>query len=207
MDSAKIHLSEEELQLVQNASVLLTKNRIIRKVYEIFGAFADDWQLLLKSKNSIDPAIFSVSPKISRGENYQSLPYVMLDYPRVFDKTNVCAVRTFFWWGNYFSITLQLKGKWQLMAIEQILQDFDKLAAAGFYIGVSTDEWRYDIQSQDYRLLEETTKKGLELLLQKHPFCKLSNIVPLNQWYTVDKKLNSLYEMLVNLLDFQLPKR
>ena len=52
------------------------------------------------------------SPKISRGENYNGLPYVMLDYPRCFGKEDVFAMRTMFWWGNFFSITWHLKGKY-----------------------------------------------------------------------------------------------
>ena len=201
MDSAKIHLSEEELQLVQNASVLLTKNRIIGKVYEIFGALAENWQLLLESKSSIPSTVLSVPAKISRGENYQSLPYVMLDYPRLFDRSDVCAVRTFFWWGNYFSITLQLKGAWQRKCVKTILRDFDKLESAGFYIGVSRNEWRHDIQPDAYSSLKQTTEKGLELLLHEHPFCKLSATVPLHQWDSIDEKLRSHYVKLIDLLD------
>ena len=37
MSPAKIQLSVEELQLVQNAQWLLTKNIIIEKVYTLFG--------------------------------------------------------------------------------------------------------------------------------------------------------------------------
>ena len=33
------------------------------------------------------------SPKISKGENYKGLPYVMLDYPRCFGKTDIFAIR------------------------------------------------------------------------------------------------------------------
>jgi len=51
-----------------------------------------------------------VSPKISRGENYLGLPYLVLDYPRLFRPDAVLAIRTFFWWGHFFSSTLQLSG-------------------------------------------------------------------------------------------------
>src|SRR5688500_20050079 len=113
MDLAKIQLSQEELVLVQNADWLLTKNRIIGKVYEMFGMLVADVQMMPEKNSVLLPEIFAASPKISKGENYMGLPYVMLDYPRCFGKSDTFAIRTMFWWGNFFSVTLHLKGRYK----------------------------------------------------------------------------------------------
>jgi len=42
MNESKIQLSAEEWQLVQNSGWILTKHRIIGKVYQLFGHLADD---------------------------------------------------------------------------------------------------------------------------------------------------------------------
>ena len=42
MNPAKIRLSEHELQLIQNADLLLTKNKIIGKVYDLFGELSEE---------------------------------------------------------------------------------------------------------------------------------------------------------------------
>ena len=34
----------------------------------------------------------------------------MLDYPALFKKDEIFALRTMFWWGNFMSITLLLSG-------------------------------------------------------------------------------------------------
>jgi len=204
MDAVKIQLSEEELQLVQNASVLLTKNSIIGKVYTIFGGLSDNWQQLLQDRNSLPLSVLSVAPKISKGENYKSLPYVMLDYPRLFGRSDVCAIRTFFWWGHFFSMTLQLKGDWHEHAINAILRDYDKLAAAEFYITVSLEEWQHDFEIHNKIPLKQLTKKACELILHEHPFCKLSTKIPLQQWSTVTKQLHTFFCLLIELLDDQL---
>ena len=68
--------------------------------------------------------VAEISPKISKGENYNGLPYVMFDYPRFFTKENVFAVRTFFWWANYFSVTLHLKGEYKEMFAETIFKKY-----------------------------------------------------------------------------------
>jgi len=119
--SANVSLSAFEKQLVTDAGWILTKNKIIQKVLVLFGELNKAWL-----NNSIlwqlPAALTEIPAKISRGENYEGLPYVMLDYPRCFGKEDVCAVRTFFWWGNFFSITLHLKGKYKLQ-IEQSIAD------------------------------------------------------------------------------------
>jgi len=107
---ANVKLSKDELELVTNAELILTKNRIIQKVYDLFGELSEDYQQMSKG---LDQGLLSISPKISKGENYLGLPWVMMDYPRIFSRTDVFAIRSFFWWGKFFSITLQLQGKYQ----------------------------------------------------------------------------------------------
>jgi hypothetical protein len=84
MSVAKIHLSEEELALVQNGAILLTKNNIIQKVYTLFGDLSATLRNRYESNNFGFPEIINTYPKIAKGENFQGLPYVMLDFPRLF---------------------------------------------------------------------------------------------------------------------------
>ena len=71
------------------------------------------------------PEVIKTStPKISKGENYKDLPYVMLDYPRCFQKEKTIAIRTFFWWGNFFSINLQLSGEYKEQALPSLQSNF-----------------------------------------------------------------------------------
>src|SRR5438309_4807722 len=102
-------LTAYEMQLVTDAQILITKNTIIRKVYELFGKLSEEYREEVNCKIAGQNLI---SPKISRGENYLGLPYVILDYPRQFAKDDVFAIRSFFWWGNFFSITLHLSGSY-----------------------------------------------------------------------------------------------
>jgi len=107
-----VKLSKEELALVSEAGFILTKNRIINKVDDLFRQLSEDFQQ--RSKH-LPESIISIPPKISKGENYNGLPWVMLDYPRAFSNSDVFAIRCFFWWGNFFSITLQLQGSYKDM--------------------------------------------------------------------------------------------
>jgi len=142
MKDANLQLSPEEMRLVMQPDWILTKNSIIRKVVGLFAVLSEEYRGLLESP---------VSPKISKGENYQGLPYVMLDYPRLFGREDVLAIRTFFWWGHAFSVTLHLKGEWMRRYLPVLRDRWQQLAAAGFCIGVSDDEWRHEHVEENYR--------------------------------------------------------
>ena len=86
---------------------------------EEFGRWRRWWRCLAELSGEYagvgaGPAADSLEPasaKISKGEN-MGLPWVMLDYPRLFGQEDVLAIRTMFWWGHCFSVTLHLKGRY-----------------------------------------------------------------------------------------------
>src|SRR5271169_1886033 len=104
---ANLRLSAEEMRLVSDPAWILTKNSIIRKVVELFAELSGQWRGMLSGIGWTEVSRGGMAgswgdPKISRGEQYKGMPWVMLDYPRVFGKEDVCAIRTMFWWGHYF---------------------------------------------------------------------------------------------------------
>ena len=113
MDIAKIRLSPEEEALVATTDWILTKNNVLQKIKQLLLALQSRQQDLLLPFNSLPEEVLKSSPKISRGENYKGLPWLVLDYPRYFNKADVFAIRTLFWWGNFFSITLHLSGSYK----------------------------------------------------------------------------------------------
>ncbi len=178
MDVAKLALSEEELRLVMDPGFILTKNAIIGKVYHLFGSLSEKM-----SRDLILPAeVILVSPKISKGEFYQGLPYVMLDHPRYFTTDHVLAIRTFFWWGNFFSVTLHLKGKYQGLYNRTLLKHFDMLAEKRYSIAICESEWQHHVGSDDFKALQCMSYAEFEILLRDHPFIKLSTSFSINQW-------------------------
>src|SRR5687767_11488510 len=109
MNETKIQFSNSEAEMMYNAEIILTKNRILEKVRLLFESLQEEF-VGFSSRQPNQQALFDIPPKISKGENYEGLPYLILDYPRFFKPDNIFAVRTMFWWGNFFSTTLHLSG-------------------------------------------------------------------------------------------------
>lgn len=193
--NAKIQLSEEELALVQNSAWLLTKNRVIEKVYGLFGEIAHD----IRHRVTAEPRFLAeetltLSPKISKGENYKGLPYVMLDYPRLFSREHIFAIRTMFWWGHFLSVTLHLKGQYKKQYQHSLLRHLPLLAEHGFYVSIGEDEWRHEFEEDNYTPLSRLNFYTVEKSLPANHFCKLSAKISLPQWNQSKELLIDLYE-------------
>ena len=181
MDVAKLALSEEELRLVMDPGIILTKNAIISKVYHLFG----DLQEQMRKDLSLPAEVAVIAPKISKGESYQSLPYVMLDYPRYFTAEHVLAVRTFFWWGNFFSVNLHLKGKYRDLYQGALIGHFEFLASRNYAIAVGEDEWQHHTGSGDYKPINSMGADEFAGIIGLHPFVKISRSFGLDQWHNM----------------------
>ena len=136
-------------------------------------------------------------PKISKGENYKGLPYVMLDYPRIFGREDVLAIRTMFWWGHAFSVTLHLKGKYKDLFLPVIRERAAELSAAGFEVGISDDEWEHAHTPETYRPLSDAYAAEENIASS---FLKLSARCGLEHWEKAPEWLSGQYRTLLRVL-------
>lgn len=201
MNPTKIQLSEDELALVQNGQLLLTKNAIMDKAVEVMGVLHGQVKELLEQQEpGLPDEVLAGSGKISKGEKYEGLPWVMLDYPRLFGKEDVFAVRTMFWWGNFFSITLHLSGRYKKMYQPVLLKNRMLLQECNFYLCVSEDEWRHDFASTNYVSLDQLDDQAVTDILSVTHFCKLSVRIPLQMWNLSMTMTDTLYRAIFDSL-------
>lgn len=199
MNQAKIQFSQEELSLAENAELILTKNKIVGKICDLFSSLAVEMQQDVSSAD-LPREVAATSPKISRGENYKGLPWVVLDYPRLFTKENVFAVRTLFWWANYFSMTLHLKGIYKKMFLEKIKENISFFSDANFYVNINTNEWQHSLHENDYILLKHADAIKLENDFAQTDLLKLSVKVDLDQWNQAQQVLVELFGKIMRVL-------
>ncbi len=197
----KLTLSDEELQLVSNAGWILTKHTITRKVYELFGHLAEQYKPVVAGGN-LPLTVVQSSPKISKGENYLLLPYVMLDYPRCFGGENIFAVRTMFWWGNFFSLTLQLSGEYKNVFEKNLIAGYDQLKQQEFYVCINEDAWQHHFEKENYSFIGQLTKEEFQQVILEKEFVKLAVKFPLNYWSKIPEIFPGKFSLLMQLLEY-----
>lgn len=199
---AKIQFSELEQSLMQNAEWILTKNAVLEKMKWLLQQCQDEQSALFTRIDSSLPAeIFITPPKISKGENYGGLPWLMLDHPRHFEKQNAFAIRTLFWWGNFFSVTLHLSGKYKEQYAGKIISKHDTLSKNNFYLCISDNEWEHHFEKTNFCAVNELSNDAFEKRINKERFIKLSVRIDLYQWEKLPDLVASTTKTIMKMLN------
>jgi len=198
MDKAKIRLSSKEMELVTNADWILTKNTIIEKAKNLFGELQE---MMTEDLGRVLTHNYTkVPPKISKGENYRGLPYLILDYPRLFEKENIFAVRTMFWWGNFFSITLHMAGSYKKQDEEKCILAYPVFRDNDFFICINKEQWEHHFDPSNYALVKNLSQMEWKKIISENSFIKIANKHPLHHWNDAVNKLAVDFKVLTDVI-------
>ncbi len=174
MQNNAIKFTLYEKQILQDTSFLIAKRHAIDKVDALFAQLQQNLMLenayIQALENALDADLRGA--KISKGENYKGLPYVVLDYPKLIIGTDIFLYRSMLWWGNFYSYSLFLQGEpWQ--KLKHFLQLGDMEHDDDLYISTGERLWEYDYEPGNYKLFKDLTIEEKEEIQQKD-FLKLS---------------------------------
>jgi hypothetical protein len=203
MNQAKIRLSEKEMELLMNAEWILTKNGILQKIWQLLELVQSDQQKILADYPGLfTEAVLAHPAKISKGENYKGLPWLVLDFPRCFTKEDKLAIRTMFWWGNFFSITLHLSGSYKREFERAVLGAFSYLQDRDYSLCIHQSEWEHHFETDNYIPLKEISPAKWQDDLKELPFIKIAKKFPLFAWDDLQDMLSGNFRELLELLAF-----
>jgi hypothetical protein len=178
MQRSKLTFSDAELQMACNQEIILTKNRIIDKVYDQFGEIGRNLFDILEPLQKAFPEETGMMPKISKGERYRELPWVMLDYPRWYNhKRGHFALRVMFWWGNYYLVQIQISGIY-LPAVLKKTEEWVKrgeISGSEWWMGFPVDPWDFSVpqagimDANDFMKQNPFSKSGIFKILMIEP--------------------------------------
>jgi hypothetical protein len=180
-----------------NSEFILTKNRIISRIYDLFGALSTSLETCLNVAGPVWVAQISGSPKISRGEQHIGLPWVMLDYPRVFSReTGFLALRTFFWWGHYFTVQWVISGSHlkKINFFEKLREAPKEINGYQLYAGFARNPWDNDIPQEGLLLMGDLLDG--ENNYSGNVF-KIGLKIPFEQWQQLPEITLELFKMIV----------
>jgi len=190
-------LSDKELSMIEDKDFLITKINIISEIenllYNTKARLTDVTER--KNYSFLSKPEFKKG-RVFKGEYYRELPFVTLDFPSIFEKQNVFAYRTMFWWGNFFSATLHLQGKYLEQHRTKLLSNFDMLLHQDIYICVGETPWEYHYGKDNYVKSSEKHKE----IIENSPFIKLSKRIPLEQIESIPQISSSFFLYLATLL-------
>ena len=192
-----MQLNKKEIQILENTDFLLTKATVLTKIYKLLELTRKELnEVITKTNFSFPEGTDLVTGKISRGENYRNLPYMVLDHPTLFNVKSIFAYRTMFWWGNFFSFTLHLEGEALSVCRKILSNNIDKLLNQDIYIGIGETPWQYHYEKSNYLLLDKNHKGSI----MNSNFIKLSKKIEIKDWKKVPGFSKLFFEFLLSIL-------
>ena len=182
---------------MQNAGIILTKNNVLQKIKTLLEEVQQMQSEFVQQQglHTIDP--FFISPKISRGENYQGLPYIILDYPRMSAGKDLFFIRTMFWWGHYFSSTLHLSGSYKMRFREKIRASYPILQ--NHFVGVNDDQWAHHFEETNYVKIGSLNASAFEKRCGEFEHIKIAAKWPLDKWQEASSELFANWRFLLSI--------
>ena len=202
MEKAKIHLSANEWKMIRETDWIFVKKQINLKVFELLGSLAAENRIVIPSKTGLPEEVRLSEPKITKGEQYKDLPYILLDYPKVFGREGVFAVRTIFLWGKQFSVTLHLSGKYKQQYESAFIKNY--LPKQNHYCcfeSFCSSEWEHEVVAPYYLPTIEINSDQLAAYVRSSTFMKLGIPFSLDEWDLLPEKLLKAHQTLLEWMD------
>ena len=176
-------LSPEELRVLCDNTFMPLKKRVSDHVVSQL----EQLRKVLKQEILLSGQFSSIelknpAGKISRGENYNTYAFRVLDFPGIFDGDEMFLFRTMMLWGHHFASYLILSGKWQTHYRSSLLEKFDQLATQGFLIFDHATPWEWEIEPPGAIPLTSLTPTAFHSLLEQKPFIKLGRKLALEKY-------------------------
>jgi len=173
----------------------------MEKIVLFFSSIQQEQESVVQLyKNKLPSTFFISSPKISKGENYSGLPYIVLDYPRFFDESGFGAIRTMFWWGNFFSITLHISGGNKKAFEKKLIYAYPLIQQDQFYCCISENEWIHHFFPENYISVSEMTEEAYKKRIEEASFVKIATKISLDRWETAEDFLLNRFKTFLEIL-------
>jgi hypothetical protein len=193
--------SAEEIDLMGDGELLLAKRKIISKMADRFSVVEGKFRqiMLRESGLHLPPDTLVKAGKVSRGENYKGLPYLVLDYPRLMTRHDVLNIRLLFWWGHYFTLSLHVAGGFWQEKKPNILKNIGALTFEKIRFQVDGSPWENDIFSGHFQDLNPSDSVQT-LSIEKSTFLRLSYHLPLNETPNLDEFATKGFKKFMSIL-------
>ena len=177
-----ISFSKKEIQVLKEESFFRAKKIITEKIFHQLSETVKAIQSTSSFKKISFPKRTDITTgKITKGENYLGLPFIILDFPRWFSSEKIFAFRTMVWWGNFASCTLLISGEQVSSAKENLLNHLPVLKKQDVFVCVNASPWLHHFEDENFLSLKLLSKKEVWSSLVKQEFLKVARKIPVSK--------------------------
>jgi hypothetical protein len=193
--------SKKEILVLKEESFFRTRKVITEKIFHQLSKTVSAIQATPSFKKIHFPKGTDITTgKISKGENYLGLPFIILDFPRLFSSEKIFAFRTMMWWGNFLSCTFLISGEQVSFLKKNLLSHLTALKRDDVFLCVNASSWLHHFESDNYLPLKLLSKKQVATILSNQEFVKVARKVPVSEINVLQKFSVESFEIFSTLL-------
>jgi hypothetical protein len=179
-------LTKHELDFASETEYPLTKQKIMHKI----GLIMETAGLQIAGELTGNPLFEGAHHKITRGERYKDMPYMVLDFPQIKGPAFPIVLRTMFWWGHYFSCSLILRTALvdpgiAAKAIPAMSKTKMMMSDQGL--------WEQELGTELYRSTADLDEREIRETLTTLTYLKLSRRISLEKHEVLNEKATRIY--------------
>ena len=176
------HWSQHEWGLINVTELFKHKPAILKKaesyLEELRATLADE---LKAHPKPYPPDTDLVKGQIARGENHKGFPFLSLDIPQKFSKTEFFTYRTLFWWGHYLGFSLILKGP-DLNTYSNRLKKYRQdTASTDVYLSQHASPWEWEFGDNQFLKISELSENEIQEIADRLQYLKLMKFYPVSK--------------------------
>ncbi len=192
---------DNETQLLFNTEVFPLKRKVNAKLFALFEHLKQQLKDTSEHKQfNFPPGTDAQAGKISRGENYDDFPWVLLDFPKRFHNNDIFALRTLFWYGHYFSCSFVVAGTCLETYRDALITNKNALEKQEIFLSVGGDPWDHAIEAPHFIALEKVSAEEMHRQSAEKGFIKLSLKIKSSEPEIVVGAVTEFYRRLLNIL-------
>lgn len=199
MRKSTIKLTNKEFDYISSKEYPIAKRIIIQKICQQF----DQMGIVLQQ------SIHSESPKLAfefqdanfkttKGENYESLPYVVLDYPQIKGSDFVILCRTMFWWGKYISFNVIFKT--DEFDLKNCVHEIKNIKYPKLKVYLGKNIWQQNLSDKHFIKVADIPENDLYSLLKKQLYVKLSMKLNFKKSCLIEEFSKTFYQTVLDTL-------
>lgn len=190
-------LSPKEFSIFLDDQFMPLKQKVWGKLEGILSLLADkELPLIQELGGNLNIDLSVPGPKISKGENYNSYSYRVLDFPRVLEKKDMFLYRAMVLWGHPIGFHLILSGKYQEAFAEKLVLGLHTLPFEVKYAQHDTP-WIWEAGADGW--LDMTDDQWINPT--ERQFFKLSSFIPLGAYPRIPERGEQILKAYLEILN------
>lgn len=200
INKESMNLDPVELAVLKDRDFLPIKQLVCTKIETWLMDLSKELGPMVKAGAAYLPKeVCDSSPKISRGENYHSYAYRVLDYPRFFSGQDMFTFRTVVLWGHPIGFHLMLAGRPRVDYLPKLLEGLLSLPK-GYYLSAQDQPWIWESTEEGLMPIHQATGASIAKALQERTFAKVSYFLPLDEHPILAKVGKMVWQELLKIL-------